>query len=327
MSDLSPKKLIAPCKDYIWGGTRLREEFGKKSDDGIVAESWELSCHKDGLTKYQGRDGELRNLEDFIQASPEVLGTNCAKFDRFPVLVKLIDAKDNLSLQVHPNNEYALKNEGELGKTEMWYIVDAEPGAKLIFGFKQTITKEEFAARIADNTILDVVNAVPVKKGDVFFIEAGTLHAIGAGIVIAEVQQNSNITYRVYDYDRKDANGNGRQLHTAQAIEVTTLSPAERRPVGKPVSKPGRIEQLLGECAYFSTKLIEVDAGDLAILEADASSFQAITLLEGACELDSISLKKGDSAFIPANHGKYKIIVNGNKQVRLLHVSIPNLNL
>ena len=194
-------KLKAPCKDYIWGGNRLREEYGKQLDSDRIAESWELSCHKDGQSVITGGEFDGKTLSDYIAAKGKgVLGKNCGRFEYFPVLIKLIDAKDNLSVQVHPSNEYALRVEGEYGKTEMWYIVDCDPGAELLYGFKHEISKEEFAERIANNTLLEVTNNVPVHKGDVFFIESGTLHAIGKGILIAEIQQNSNTTYRIYDY-------------------------------------------------------------------------------------------------------------------------------
>ena len=154
-----------------------------------------------------------------------ILGTDCEKFEDFPILTKLIDAKDNLSIQVHPSNEYALEHEHQYGKTEMWYILDCEPGAFLYYGFDHAITKEEFERRIQDNTLTEVLNAAPVHKGDVFFNPSGTLHAICRGIVIAEIQQNSNVTYRVYDYGRVGADGKPRALHIRQALDVTQLTP------------------------------------------------------------------------------------------------------
>ena len=207
-------RLTPAFKDYIWGGTRLRDEYGKKCDYDKVAESWELSCHKDGASVVADGEDKGFTLAEYIDKHGKaVLGTDCEKFENFPILIKLIDAKDNLSVQVHPDNEYALRVEGEYGKTEMWYIVDCDEGATLLYGFKHEISKEEFAERIADNTLLEVTNAVPVKKGDVFFIQAGTLHAIGKGILIAEIQQNSNTTYRIYDYGRVGKDGKPRELH------------------------------------------------------------------------------------------------------------------
>ena len=171
---MSILKLKPSCKDYLWGGHRLAEEYGVEYDGDILAEAWELSCHPDGPSYITNGKYAGKTLEEFIEAEgKEVLGTHCRRFRDFPILTKFIDAKQNLSIQVHPNNRYALKNEGQYGKTEMWYIMDAEPGAFLYYGFKEEISKEEFAKRIEEDTLLDVLNAVPVQKGDVLFIESG----------------------------------------------------------------------------------------------------------------------------------------------------------
>lgn len=196
------EKLSPAFKDYLWGGTKLREVYGKKCDYDKVAESWELSTHKAGESRLTagGINGPTLS-EYFEKAGCSVLGENCGKFEDFPVLIKFIDAKEPLSIQVHPSDEYAMRVEHEYGKTEMWYIMDCEPNAFLYFGVNREVTKEEFRERIENNTVLEVLNRVDVHKGDVFFIESGTIHAIGAGIMICEIQQNSNCTYRVYDYD------------------------------------------------------------------------------------------------------------------------------
>ena len=196
-------KLTPSCKDYLWGGSRLRTDFGIKSDLEPLAEAWVLSCHPDGPSYLP--DGTT--LAAYIAAHPGCLGTDCDRFEQFPILTKFIDAKQNLSVQVHPSNEYALEKEHQYGKTEMWYVLDCVPGAYLYYGFTHEISKEEFAERIKNNTLTEVLNAVPVHKGDCFFIPSGTLHAICQGIVVVEVQQNSNVTYRVYDYGRVGADG------------------------------------------------------------------------------------------------------------------------
>lgn len=306
-----PIKLKPAFKDYLWGGTRLRDDFGKDCDFDKVAESWELSCHKDGNSVVA--DGEFAGLTlaQYIEKEGKsVLGTNCEKFENFPILIKLIDAKDNLSVQVHPNNEYAQRVEGEYGKTEMWYVVDCDEGASLLYGFKHNITKEEFRERIENNTLLEVTNSVPVKKGDVFFIEAGTLHAIGKGILIAEIQQNSNTTYRIYDYGRVGADGKPRQLHIDKAVDVTNLCPAKPYPQSEPVDMGGWTKKRLAKCEYFTVDVINVDTS--ASLEADKSSFVNILVLDGGCVLssegnDAVELKKGDSVFIPAGLGKFEL--------------------
>ena len=229
---MTPFLLKAPVKDYIWGGTKLRELFGKESDTERLAESWELSCHPDGECIIDGGEFGGIKLSDFISAHPEAVGSSFKSGDSFPVLVKLIDAKNDLSVQVHPCDEYAHKYENDNGKTEMWYIISADQGAELVYGFKEKITKDEFRRAVEDNTLMDKVNRVPVRQGDVFFIEPGTLHAIGKGILIAEIQQSSNVTYRVYDYGRLGADGKPRQLHIEKALEVTNTEPADhRRPV------------------------------------------------------------------------------------------------
>ena len=306
-----PIKLKPAFKDYLWGGTRLRDDFGKDCDFDKIAESWELSCHKDGNSVVA--DGEFAGLTlaQYIEKEGKsVLGTNCEKFENFPILIKLIDAKDNLSVQVHPNNEYAQRVEGEYGKTEMWYVVDCDEGASLLYGFKHNITKEEFRKRIENNTLLEVTNSVPVKKGDVFFIEAGTLHAIGKGILIAEIQQNSNTTYRIYDYGRVGADGKPRQLHIDKAVDVTNLCPAKPYPQSEPVDMGGWTKKRLAKCEYFTVDVINVDTS--AALEADKSSFVNILVLDGGCVLssegnDAVELKKGDSVFIPAGLGKFEL--------------------
>lgn len=306
-----PIKLKPAFKDYLWGGTRLRDDFGKDCDFDKIAESWELSCHKDGNSVVA--DGEFAGLTlaQYIEKEGKsVLGTNCEKFENFPILIKLIDAKDNLSVQVHPNNEYAQRVEGEYGKTEMWYVVDCDEGASLLYGFKHNITKEEFRERIENNTLLEVTNSVPVKKGDVFFIEAGTLHAIGKGILIAEIQQNSNTTYRIYDYGRVGADGKPRQLHIDKAVDVTNLCPAKPYPQSEPVDMGSWTKKRLAKCEYFTVDVINVDTS--AALEADKSSFVNILVLDGGCVLssegnDAVELKKGDSVFIPAGLGKFEL--------------------
>lgn len=311
-------KLTAHCTDYIWGGNRLREEYGKTLDSDKIAESWELSCHKDGQSVVADGEYKGKTLSEYIAAKGNaVLGANCARFEYFPILIKLIDAKDNLSVQVHPSNDYAMRVEGEYGKTEMWYIVDCEEGAELLYGFKHEISREEFAQRIADNTLLEVTNNVPVHKGDVFFIEAGTLHAIGKGILIAEIQQNSNTTYRIYDYGRVGADGKPRQLHVEKACEVTQLVPPKypTKVQGAPQKLDGGTMTLLRSCEYFNVNRLQLD-GEVK-LSADEKSFNSILVLDGSCTIsangESVYAQKGDSLFVDAGTGAYTI--NGSGQL------------
>ena len=314
---LYPLKLQSPLKDYLWGGTRLKTEYGKETDLEKVAESWELSCHKDGQSVILNGEAAGMKLEDYIarEGKHMILGTHGTRFSYFPLLIKLIDARDNLSVQVHPDNEYALRVEGEYGKTEMWYIVDCEPGASLLYGFKEQISREEFKRRIADNSLLDVCNRVPVHKGDVFFIDSGTLHAIGAGILLCEIQQSSNTTYRIYDYGRVGTDGQPRELHVAKALDVTKLE----RPVRdtKPQAKLDIFAcaevELLASCEYFTTYHINLNG--MCHLKAGENSFQCITVLAGSMELATaggrVSIKKGESVFLPAGLGRYQLIGHG----------------
>lgn len=298
-------KLKPVCKDYLWGGHRLAEEYGVEYDGKILAEAWVLSCHKDGSSIITNGKFAGKTLREYLEeVGLEVLGTHCRRFREFPILTKFIDAKDNLSIQVHPGNSFALQNEGQYGKTEMWYILDAEPDAFLYYGFKREISKEEFARRIKENTLLEVLNAVPVKKGDTLFISSGTLHAIGKGILIAEIQQNSNVTYRIYDYGRVGANGKKRDLHIEKALAVTNRIP---------IVKSGANYPHIADCDYFTVDKINLD-GDLTCrVEGNVreTSFLSILILDGSGvisnEGETISYKKGDSLFLPANSGHWQI--------------------
>lgn len=306
-------KLNPVFKDYIWGGTRLRDDFGLKTDINPVAEGWMLACHKDGMNTIDGGEYDGKTLESVIKegGKSKIAGTNSEKFPYFPVLIKLIDAKDNLSVQVHPDNEYAARVEHEFGKTEMWYVLDAAPGATLIYGFKNKIGKEEFKQAIESNTLLDVLNVVEVKKGDMFFIEAGTVHAIGKGALIAEIQQNSNSTYRVYDYGRLGKDGKPRELHIQKAIDVSKTEPAKygTKPFGKKEEISGGTRQMLTECPLFSVYNYEL-CGKVE-LNANEESFNHILVVDGSGKIAGREFKKGDSFFVPANYGNYEIDGNG----------------
>ena len=316
-----PLLLKAPIKDYLWGGTRLIDEFGFKTDKEKAAEAWVLSCHKDGNSIVKNGEHAGKTLQEVLDVwGKEVLGAKAAGFTYFPILIKLIDAKDRLSVQVHPDDEYALAHEGEYGKTEMWYVVDCDEGAQLIYGFNQDISQGELLERINNNNLSPVCNYVPVKKGDVFFIEAGTMHAIGKGILIAEVQQNSNTTYRVSDYGRLGADGKPRQLHIKQAIEVTkTEVPAmPYGNVGDVTLYPFGTVRELAKCDYFTAELINLD-GNVGVY--DNESFISLLVTEGEVLLSytggMMSLKKGDSVFVPAT---LKVSLIGTAEIIYTHM-------
>lgn len=298
-------KLIPSYKDYIWGGHRLVEEYHKQYDGEILAESWELSCHPDGPVKIANGTYAGKTLSEYIQiCGKSVLGKNSRRFQDFPILIKFIDAKDNLSIQVHPSNSYALKHEGQFGKTEMWYVTDCKEGAYLYYGFSREIDKEEFARRIKENTLLEVLNKVPVQKGDVLFIEAGTIHAIGKDIVIAEIQQNSNVTYRVYDYGRVDKNGKTRDLHIEKALAVTNRVP---------IIKSKSCNPHIAKCDYFTVDKLNLDGKIMRKVCGTVSedSFVHLLILEGSgtvrCGEETILFQKGDSLFLPAESGEYEV--------------------
>ena len=303
---MSLLKLKATTKDYLWGGNKLVEEFGKTPAGDVTAESWELSCYPGSESIIENGEFAGKAITEFIDEKGRgVLGSKCAKFEDFPVLIKFIDAKKDLSLQVHPSDEYARKNENQYGKTEMWYILDAEEDAFLYYGFNREITKEEFARRIEDQTLTEVLNPVHVKKGDVIFIESGTLHAIGAGILLAEIQQNSNVTYRVYDYGRRDKNGNLRELHVDKALEVTNLGPAK---------KVQPVRGHIGSCKYFAVDRITLSGKvtDRISGTIGDETFLHVLILDGEGKIlsgdEAMEYKKGDSFFLPAGSGDYEII-------------------
>lgn len=303
MNIKSPIRLAPAFMERIWGGRRLVKDFNKSCDMDRIGESWELSTHKDGSSRIVGGEFDGMLFADYIAKYSElVLGKNALKFDYFPILIKFIDANDSLSVQVHPDDEYAKIHEGEYGKTEMWYILDCEEGASIYYGFKHKITKDEFLKRIADNTLTEVLNRVNVKKGDVYFIESGTVHAINAGIVICEIQQNSNTTYRVYDYGRTDKNGNTRELHIEKAADVSCLAPAKPQ-------KSFSDSEILAECDYFKVRKAAVN-GERSFSMSD-DCFLSVIVTDGRGMLfmneTQLEINKGDSIFIPAQNGVFSV--------------------
>ena len=216
-------KLQFVGKDYLWGGTRLREEYGKKIDFNPLAETWECSVHPDGPSVIANGEFKGRTLAEVLKEHPEYLGSKVTNGE-LPVLIKFIDAKKALSVQVHPNDEYAWQHEHQNGKTEMWYVLDAAEGANLIYGFQHKVTPEILRKAVATGRLDRHLQKIKVHKGDVFYIPSGTVHGIGAGVLIAEIQESSNVTYRVYDYDRLDKNGKKRELHFDKAVQVMNMN-------------------------------------------------------------------------------------------------------
>lgn len=280
-------KLVPEYKDYLWGGEKLKTDYGKQTDKTPCAESWELSLNPHGLTKVE--DG--KTLAEVL--TPEKTGKNCEKFEFFPVLIKFIDAKQNLSVQAHPSDDYALKYENSYGKTESWYIVEAEEGAGIYCGFKRDTNKEEFLQSLASGEVENLLNFIPVKKGDCYFIPSGTVHAIGAGCLILEIQQNSDLTYRVYDYNRRGADGKLRELHVDKAVKVINFNKYEPK-----LFASGENPRVITECDYFRSRELVLNGG---FTEKNANSFTCVTVTDGSGEINGEKFIKGDSFFVCAD--------------------------
>ncbi len=282
-------KLKPACKNYIWGGKKLIDEYKFETNEKILAEAWMLSAHKDGMSIITSGKFAGKTFGEYLQQEKI--------FEKFPILIKFLDVKDKISVQVHPDDSYALKNENQFGKNEFWYIIDAEPNAYIYYGFKKKISKEEFKRRIEENTLLEVLNKINVKKGDSFFVSSGTLHAAGSGVLIAEIQENSNVTYRVFDY------GRDRPLHIEKALDVTKLEP----------SLNAKNFPHLADCKYFTVDKINLDGKILSEIggTVDEKNSLSVLILDGIGKIfacgEELNFQKGDSIFISANSGDWKI--------------------
>lgn len=312
-------KLRPVGKDYLWGGTRLREEYGKKIDMTPLAETWECSVHPDGPSVVINGEYKGKTLADVLKDHPEYLGTKVSsgcedKEAELPVLIKFIDAKKDLSVQVHPNDEYARIHEGDNGKTEMWYVLDAEEGASLIYGFQHKVTAEILKKAVETGTLDRHLQKVKVHKGDVYYVPAGTVHGIGAGIMVAEIQESSNVTYRVYDYDRMDKNGKKRELHFDKSVKVMNMevAPDVKQKPRMVKYYPGCSRELLCRCKYFETERVQVTKG--CAFTVGETSFQVLLCLDGNAGLETpvqtrpMRFSKGDCIFIPAGIGRCYVV-------------------
>ena len=323
MNNNIPFLLLPAVKDYLWGGTRLNDDFNLNIDIAPFAEAWVCSTHPDGssTTTY----GE--SLIDVLHSHPEYLGTHPLSTmngkSELPILIKLIDAKKDLSVQVHPDDAFAREHEnGQLGKTEMWYVLNAKPDSSLVYGFNQDVNKAQVRDGVANGTIEQLLNHVPIHKNDLFYIEAGTVHAIGAGALIAEIQESSNLTYRLYDYNRVDKNGNTRPLHIEKALNVANLksSAMPRQPMRVLKYNNGCASELLTRCKYFQVErlLLNTEGRQMPEFQTKSNSFHALLIVDGCGVLfgDGLSLYffKGDCIFVPADsiplhlHGKAQLL-------------------
>lgn len=324
--DNKPFLLKPVAKDYLWGGQRLNDDFGKGIKIDPLAETWECSTHPDGPSVVVSGTYKGLELRRVLSIHPDYLGTHPRGLikEGLPVLIKFIDAKKDLSVQVHPSDEYAREYEnGQLGKSEMWYVIDADKGARLVYGFRCDVTKEQIRESIKDGSIEKYLQYVPVHRGDVFFIKAGTVHAIGGGILLAEIQESSNLTYRLYDYNRIGKDGKKRELHIEKALDVVNLeSSAEpRQPIRKLQYKPGYASELIGRCKYFEVERVLINTErvrNMADIQTGAESFNVLLCIDGCADLFGdgtlINIFKGDCVFIPANseplklHGKAEFL-------------------
>ena len=325
LNEAEPFLLKPAGKDYLWGGHRLKEEFAKELALEPLAETWECSTHPEGKSLIVSGAHQGRTLADVLWEHPEYLGTHSKAQKELPILVKLIDAKKDLSIQVHPDDNYAgLYENGQLGKTEMWYVLDAAKDTHLVYGLYHDTKKEALKQSISDGTIEKYLQKGKIQKDDVYYIEAGTIHAIGAGALIAEIQENSDLTYRLYDYDRMDNRGQKRKLQVEKGLEAANLSGSRVpcQPMRVLSYRPGYASELLCRCRYFQVCRIIINTErhrKMAAYHSDCLSFRILLCIKGCGTVfmdtgKSISFFKGDCIFFPANsvgvklHGKAQFL-------------------
>lgn len=306
---MEPLFMLPIYKDYIWGGTKLKDYLKKEVPFETAAEAWEVSTNEAGLSEVEiekGTKTTLKELFDNTEKRVEIFGTKTKDMERFPLLIKFIDAKDNLSVQVHPDDAYALEHENDTGKTEMWYIMECDENASIICGLKETVTQEQIPDMITNGKLQNYLNKVPICKGDVIYIPAGTVHAILKGTLICEIQQNSNLTYRVYDWDRVGKDGKPRELHIKKAMDV--IKQNKRQNI---TSTNGQedICKMVMDCNYFKVDVLNVTENYQA--KSNKDTFEAYMVVEGKGKLETkgkeYDIKIGESFILPASLGEYEI--------------------
>ncbi|MBQ9557675.1 MAG: class I mannose-6-phosphate isomerase [Clostridia bacterium] len=314
-------KLKPVFKEMIWGGGKLGTVYGKPIPSDRTGESWEAAEHKNGCSLVDGGRYDGMKITEAL-GDMNGMGALNAGAEKFPLLIKFIDANDKLSVQVHPDDAYAAELEqGELGKTEMWYILDAAPGARLIYGFDRDVTREEYADAIKEGRLNELLNFVDARKGDVFFIPAGRVHAICDGLLIAEIQQNSDTTYRLFDWNRVDKNGNPRQLHIEKGVKVSDVASSKGKERTEPLeyAAGGAKISMLAMCRYFAAERVSV-SGE-ARFECGSGSFCIFTVLEGEGRIAGSAAKAGDSFIMPAGFGEYAV----SGEVTYIRSYVPDL--
>lgn len=321
--------LLKPAgKDYLWGGSRLNDDFSKEIDMSPLAETWECSTHEDGPSVVGSGEFKGMLLKEVLKKNPEFLGFHPfgGMYDEkmgqgsgeLPIIVKLIDAKQDLSVQVHPDDAYAAEHEnGSWGKSEMWYVLDATKDAHLIYGFNAKISKRRLKNSLEHGTIEKYLQKVRVHKDDVFFVEAGTVHALGAGTLVAEIQENSNVTYRLYDYNRVDKDGNKRELHFEKALDVTNLNASiePKQPMHVLRYQKGKAMEFLCRCKYFQVERMMINTErcrEMADFQTESNSFHVLLCINGCGAMlfgdkEEINFFRGDCIFVPAESELIKI--------------------
>jgi len=318
---LYPLQFEPILKERIWGGTKLKTYLNKPIMSNSTGESWEISTVENDVSVVSNGVYKGKSLNDLINEFPEaILGTTVyAKFGKqFPLLFKYLDARDDLSIQVHPNDKLAKERHNSFGKTEMWYVMQADENARLILGFKEKSSAEEYVQNLNNKTLLTILDTKTVKQGEVYFLETGTVHAIGAGTLIAEIQQNSDITYRLYDFDRVDANGNLRELHIDLALEAINYETVEAQ---KDYLKKENVSNSLVDCRFFTTNIIPLN-GEVKVNKSQ-NSFTVYMCVDGSFEMtinkETFQYCKGDTLLIPASLTDFQF--NGQASILEIYIS------
>jgi mannose-6-phosphate isomerase len=318
---LYPLQFEPILKERIWGGTKLKSVFNKPITSDITGESWELSTVEGDVSVIANGEYKGKSLTELINDNPnEILGTAVyTRFGKqFPLLFKFLDAREDLSIQVHPNDELAKKRHNSFGKTEMWYVLQADEGSRIIVGFKEDSSPKEYVKHLEDDTLISILDTVKAKAGDVFFLETGTVHAIGAGILIAEIQQTSDITYRLYDFNRKDAQGNTRELHVDLALDAINYNKVETQ---KNYDKVLNESNSVVDCPYFTTNFLPLD-GEISVNKTE-NTFTVYMCVDGSfeleCESTKYQYKKGDTILIPAALKTFSI--SGKASILEIYIS------
>lgn len=318
---LYPLQFAPILKERIWGGEKLKTILNKPITSSITGESWELSTVEGDVSVVANGYLQGKSLSELINEMPdEILGTKVyQQFGKqFPLLFKYLDAREDLSIQVHPNDKLAKERHNSFGKTEMWYVMQADADARIIVGFKEDASKEKYLEHLKDKSLVSILDDVKVNVGDVFFLETGTVHAIGAGLIIAEIQQTSDITYRLYDFDRKDAEGNTRELHVDLALDAINYNKVETK---KDYEKKANVSNVVVDCPYFTTNYIPLDCK--TAIDKSGETFTVYMCVDGSFEIEYLDFKqtysKGDTILVPAEIKAF--VLNGKASILEIYIS------